>query len=231
MVIKDYKSKDAYRSLGLRRGKAAIKREISSLTPRRIYMWLGLFALIALVNYFVFVRFGPPHNTGLRVKPVQESHTISDTFAEWFDKGCKRYQEGDLEGAAKAYTKAITLNPEEIRSYFNRGIVYIQLDMHDEAIDDFNKVIALDPDYAEAYNNRAWAYLRKDMFDPAIQDCNKALVLDPTMATAYHTRGAAYRGKGLPEMAKLDFQKGCELGDINGCQDYERLLKTRDNET
>lgn len=225
MAIKDFKGKDTIRTLGLRRGKAAIKRETSSLTPKRVCMWLGLFALVALVNYFVFVRLGPIGKKEPMLHDTKEGHKRADTFAEWFDTGCKRYQEGDLKGAIEAYTEAIALKPEEIRSYFNRGIAYIELHMHDKAIDDYNTVIAMNPDYSEAYNNRGWAYLQKGLFDPAIRDCNKALTLDPHMATAYHTRGMAYKGKGMLETAKRDFQKSCELGDAHGCKAYEGLKK------
>ncbi len=231
MAIKDYKGKDTYRTLGLRRGKAAIKRETSPLTPKRVFMWLVLFALVALVNYFVFVHLRPIDKKGATLHDIKEGHKRADTFAEWFDTGCKRYQEGDLKGSIEAYTEAIALKPEEIRSYFNRGIAYIELHMHDKAIDDYNTVIAMNPDYSEAYNNRAWAYLQKGLFDPAIRDCNKALNLDPNMATAYHTRGMAYKGKGMLETAKRDFQKSCELGDAHGCKAYEGLSKTGNHET
>jgi tetratricopeptide (TPR) repeat protein len=231
MVIKDFKGKDTIRTLGLRRGKAVIKREVSPLTPKRVGLWLGLFALVALANYFVFVRLGPIGKKEPELHNINAGHERADTFAEWFDTGCKRYQEGDLKGAIEAYTGAIAMKPEEIRSYFNRGIAYIELHMLDKAIDDYNTVISMNPDYTEAYNNRGWALLQKGLFDPAIRDCNKALQLDPNMATAYHTRGMAYKGKGMLEAAKRDFQKSCELGDAHGCRAYEGLPEAGNNET
>lgn len=226
MPIKDYKDKDIYRALGLRRGKSAIKREISSITPGRVFLWLGLFAMIVFVNYLFFVHLKPINEKEIKIGPILKEHKSSDISADWFDNGYKKFQEGDFIAAADAYTKAIILKPDETRSYFNRATVYIKMGMHDNAIDDYNKVIALNPDYAKAYNNRGWIYLQKGLFDLAIQDCNQSLLLDSYMATAYHTRGMAYKGKGLFEMAKNDFQKSCELGDNNGCQEYGELLKT-----
>jgi tetratricopeptide (TPR) repeat protein len=229
MLIKDYKSKHTYTTLGLKRGKAAIRRETSRITPRRVFVWLGLFALVVFVNYLFFVRLGPINKKEINIDPTQEKHKKSNTFAQWFTAGYKRHQEGDLMGAAEAYTKAIILKPEEPRSYFNRGIVYIKMGEHDKAIDDCNKVIALDPGYAEAYNNRGWAYFQKGLFDRAIQDCNQALLLDPDMATAYHTRGMAYKAKGLFDMAKNDFQKSCKLGDSNSCKAYGEVSRAMSN--
>jgi len=225
MAIKDYKDKKSYRTLGLKKGKAAIKREISSLTPERVFMWLGLFGLVVFVNYLFFVHLGPSDEKETRRGLTLREHIRSDTLEEWFDKGYRRYQEGDLEGAVEAYTEAIIHRPEETSSYFNRGIVYVEMGEHDKAVDDYNKVIALDPDYADAYNNRGWAYLQKGLFDLAIQDCSQALILDPDMATAYHTRGMAHKRKGMFDMARSDFQKSCQLGDINGCQAYGELSK------
>jgi len=229
VLIKDYKSKHTYTALGLKRGKAAIRREISPITPRRVFVWLGLFALVVFVNYLFFVRLGPINKKETNIDPTQEKHKKSNTFAQWFITGYKRHQEGDLMGAAEAYTKAIILKPEEPRSYLNRGIVYIEMGEHDNAIDDCNKVIALDPGYAEVYNNRGWAYFQKGLFDRAIQDCNQALLLDPDMTTAYHTRGMAYKGKGLFDMAKNDFQKSCELGDSNSCKEYGEVSEAMNN--
>lgn len=226
MLIKDYKGKDTHRTLGLQRGKAAIKRETSSVKPARVFMWIGLCALVVFVNYLFLVRLGPLGKKEITIGPILRENAKPDTFEDWFDKGYKKYQEGDPVGAAEAYTKAIMLKPEETRSYFNRGIVYMTMDEYDKAIDDYNKVIGLRADYAEAYHNRGWAHFHKGQFDLAIQDCNQALLLNPDMVPVYLTRGMAYKAKGLLDMAKSDFQKSCELGDNSGCQAYGELSKT-----
>jgi tetratricopeptide (TPR) repeat protein len=223
MAIMDFKGKNTYRTLGLRRGKAAIKREASSLTPKRVCLWLGLFALVVLVNYFVFVRLGPIAKKRPNLYDIKEEHKRADAFAECFDTGCKRYQEGDLKGAIEAYSEAIARKPEEIRSYVKRGAAYSELRLYNQEIDDYDTVIAMDPDNSGAYHNRGRAYLKKGLLDPAILDCSKALTLDPHMAIAYRTRGMAYKGKGMLERAKSDFQKSCELGDAHSCKMYEGL--------
>jgi tetratricopeptide (TPR) repeat protein len=230
MTIKDFKGKNTYHTLGLRRGKAAIKRETSPLTPKRVCLWLGLFALVALLNYFVFVHLGPIGEKGPKLHGISDGYKRADAFAECFDTGCNKYQEGDLKGAIDAYSEAIALKPEEIRSYLNRGVAYIGLQMYNKAIDDCNTVIGMDPDHSQAYYNRARAYLQEGLLDPAILDCNKALTLDPHMAITYRTRGMAYKGKGMLERAKSDFQRSCELGDAHGCRAYEGLKQTTNHE-
>ena len=227
MVIKDYKGKNSDRTLGLKRGKAAIKRETSSLTPGKIVVWVAVFGLVFFINYLFFVHLKPINKKEINRDLTPKEHNMPDTIAELLDKGNKRYQEGNLVQAIEAFSKAINLNPKETKAYLDRGIAYSNMGMYDKAINDFTTLIALNPDYAEAYNNRGWAYLKKALFDRAIKDCSEALRLNPAMPTAYYTRGMAYKAQGLPDMARKDLQKSCELGNNSACQAYGELSKTK----
>jgi len=227
MNIKDYKGKNSDRTLGLKRGKAAIKRETSSLTPGRIVMWVALFGLVFFINYLFFIHLEPINKKEINRGLTPKEHTMPDNIAEWLDKGYKRYQEGNLIQAVEAFSEAIILNPKETRAYLDRGIVYSNMGMYDKAINDYTTVITLNPNHAEAYNNRGWAYLKKALYNHTIKDCGEALRLNPTMATAYYTRGMAYKAQGLLGMTRKDFQKSCELGNNSGCQAYKELSKTK----
>ena len=221
--MKDYKDKQTYVRLGLKKGKAAVRTGNSSNVKKKILVWFGLFLLVFVINYLFFIRFGPANIKGI-IGPVLKNHQRPHTIAQWSDEGCKLYQEGNLIRASKAYTKAIALKPEDSKIYLNRGIVYVKMENYSKAINDLNRAISLNPDYIEAFIKRGLAYLKKANFDHAINDCNYALSLDPNMAEAYYTRGIAFRGKGLPDEAKSDFKKSCELGNNNGCQEYEEIL-------
>jgi tetratricopeptide (TPR) repeat protein len=225
MHIQDYKGKHTYKTLGLKRGKAVLKKRTVSRKRIKVFVWIGLLTLVVFLNYLVFVRLGPLGKQEITIGPILEENTKPDTFEDWFDNGYQKYQEGDLAGAAEAYTKAIMLKPEETGSYFDRGIVYMTMGEYDKAVDDYSKVIGLRADYAEAYHNRGWAHFHKGQFDLAIQDCNQALLLNPDLVPVYLTRGMAFKAKGLLDMAKGDFQKSCESGDSSGCQAYGELLR------
>jgi tetratricopeptide (TPR) repeat protein len=223
MLIRDYKGKDTYKTLGLKRGKAAIKHRTSSKKTVKVCVWAGLFALVAIVNYFVFVHLGPFDKTEITIGPILRENRKPLTFEEWFDKGNKLSEDGDLAGAVHAYTKAIALSPENTRTYFNRGAVYITLGEYEKAVEDFNTVISRQGDYAEAYYNRGQAYFRSGLYDHAIQDCGQALLLDSQLAPAHVIRGMAYQAKGSVDSAKRDFHKGCELGDDDACRAYQQM--------
>jgi len=228
--MKDYKDKNTYIRLGLKKGKAAIKTGNSSNIKKKILTWLGLFLLVFVINYLFFIRFGPANIKGI-IGPALKNHKRTYTFAEWSDKGCKLYQEGDLTGASEAFTKAIALRPEDSKVYLNRGIVYVKMENYDRAINDLSRAISLNPGFIEALIHRGLAYLKKKNFGYAINDCDYALSLDPNLAEAYYTRGMAFRGEGLSDKAKSDFKKSCELGNNNGCKEYKEILYIKNDGT
>jgi tetratricopeptide (TPR) repeat protein len=225
MQIQDYKGKDTQRTLGLKKGKAVTRKRAFSKKRIKLFVWIGLVALVVFLNYLVFYYLAPFGKKEITAGPVVKENAEAHTFEHWFNEGHKNYQKGDLSGAEDAYTQAIMQQPDDVKSHFNRAIVYITMAEYDKAIQDYTKVIAMQADYPEAYYNRGWAYFHKDMFDNAIEDCNQALLLNPDMASAHLTRGMAYKAKGLLDKAKSDFQKSCELGDNNGCQAYGELLE------
>ena len=229
MVIKDYKGEDTYATLGLRRGKTVTRRRISPVRHKRIIMWIGLFGLVAVVNYIFFVHLGPAGKKEIREGQQLKESATSVPPVDWFDKGHERYQEGDLKGAAEAYTRAIAFSQKEGRSYNNRGVVYHMMGDHDKAIADYNKAIALNPDYAEVFDNRARTYMRKGLWNRAIQDADRAILLNSKTATAYHTRAMAYQRKGLSGKAKDDFHKACELGSTISCRAFKELSKSKND--
>jgi tetratricopeptide (TPR) repeat protein len=52
------------------------------------------------------------------------------------------------------YTKAIELEPNKSRAYYNRGLSKYEFNDYTGAIADYNIAIRLDPNYADAYYNR-----------------------------------------------------------------------------
>jgi len=57
---------------------------------------------------------------------------------EFFNEGI---QEEIPELKIEAYNRAIEINPYFTRAYFNRGIIYYNLNNYEKAIDDLTKVL------------------------------------------------------------------------------------------
>jgi len=69
------------------------------------------------------------------------------------------------------------INPNSAEAYSNRGVMWLEKDEIDKAINDFNKAIKLKPNYAIAYNNRGAARGKKGDDKNALDDFNKAINL------------------------------------------------------
>ncbi len=65
-------------------------------------------------------------------------------------------RKGLHDQAITDFNKAIELNPDDPRTYINRGNAYKEKGLYDRAIEDYGKAIALEPDDADAYSHLAW---------------------------------------------------------------------------
>jgi len=75
-----------------------------------------------------------------------------------FEQGTAMAVSGDYEGAAKAYDRSITLQPDNAKAYFNRSIVYIYLGDYNRATRDLDRAMAIRPANTNTYFQRAAAY-------------------------------------------------------------------------
>ncbi|MCY3664045.1 MAG: tetratricopeptide repeat protein [Gemmatimonadetes bacterium] len=88
------------------------------------------------------------------------------------DQSEKRYRQ-----AIEHYTKAIELNPQMARAYYNRGNANSDLKDYEEALKDYSKAIQLDPEYSDSFFNRANANADLCRFQEAVADYDEAIRL------------------------------------------------------
>lgn len=70
-------------------------------------------------------------------------------------------QLGQLDLAVADFSKAISLKPEAVEAWYNRGIAFIVGQQYDRGIADLSEAVRLKPDFARAYCNRGLALVRK----------------------------------------------------------------------
>jgi antitoxin component YwqK of YwqJK toxin-antitoxin module len=87
-----------------------------------------------------------------------------DKFYKLVSNGVRLLKEENFPAAAKAFEKAIELNPGYSDIYFYRGTANLYAFKFDEALQDYDRAIELEPLYMEALSNRAFARLRKYEF-------------------------------------------------------------------
>ena len=130
------------------------------------------------------------------------------------------------ELAIEYYTRAIELNPEYARTYYNRGIAYRKSGQYTQAIEDYTRAIELNPEYAVelnhelvvAYYSRGNAYADLGQYKQAIKDYDRAIELNPEYADAYNNRGLAYLMLNMIHAGCSDLKTACKLGDCKGLE-------------
>jgi tetratricopeptide (TPR) repeat protein len=126
--------------------------------------------------------------------------------------------------AIRDYSKAISLNPDFYEAYNNRATVYDTLDQPEPAIRDYTRSLALKPHF-RIYYNRGMSYAWVGAYANAISDFTHSLSLNPDNAGAYVNRGFAYLNIGDRQRARMDFERGCVMGDDTGCNRLNELTE------
>ena len=128
-----------------------------------------------------------------------------------FDRGLSAAKAQDWQTAAEAFSKAIRLNPSDVRFYRQRGAAYLHQDDPDRAITDFDEALRRAPNDAPTTYNRGVACFKKRDYDQALAEFGEAIRLDPSFRLAYLARSNTYARKGDEARAKTDRQKAAEL--------------------
>jgi tetratricopeptide (TPR) repeat protein len=118
---------------------------------------------------------------------------------------------GQLDKGFADFDKAVRLYPHE-RTFFTRGMAYLNINRYDKAIPDLMKSIDLNPKFGEAYYGLSLIKANQDSLDLAIQLCDKADKLSYQPGLSRQIRFTIYQKKGdfksvvngLTEAIKLD---------------------------
>ena len=130
---------------------------------------------------------------------------------DYFSLGLTHHQRGEYKEAIEYYGQAIEINPQDSKSYINRGTAKAVLGNRTEAIKDYDKAIEINPQYAEAYFNRGTIKAKPGNYTETIKDYDKAIEINPQYAEAYINRGNAKAGLGNHTEAIKDFDKAIEI--------------------
>ncbi|MBM3435130.1 MAG: tetratricopeptide repeat protein, partial [Bacteroidetes bacterium] len=122
--------------------------------------------------------------------------------------GC--FNDNKYPEAVSMATKAIALNPQFVKAYYNRGCYRLRMNLPEDAIADYSKVISLDPG-GSGYKARGYVYLVKKEYQKAVEDLSVAVINDPESAGSYYYRACAYSLQEKNSQALADFDKAIEL--------------------
>lgn len=137
-------------------------------------------------------------------------------------------QKGKLKDAAKAYKRAVKLDPQYAAAWNNLGTLNHAQRNYKAAVKNYDKSIAANPQLALAHKNRGAACLARGDVSQAFASFNQAYQLNPAvfdqassvsvrvsnenMATQYFYYAKLHAGAGRLDTAFQYLQKARELG-------------------
>ncbi len=95
--------------------------------------------------------------------------------------------------------------------YWERGMHYVKLKQHLNAIQDFTEAVTLNGKYTEAYLQRAISFARIEQYEEAYADLKLVERLEPTSLVLYSTRGSMSFYLGHYAEAAADFEHYLQL--------------------
>ncbi len=133
-------------------------------------------------------------------------------------EGDQHFRNGDYENAVAAYTEFLILKPRDVKTIYNRGRAYEELDMIDKAIADFETVLKEDPNHTNALLSMARYYhYRLEDYENSVFFLDKVIGLDGNNARAYLMRGKSHQKLANLKEAMSDYNSAInidrDLGD------------------
>lgn len=118
----------------------------------------------------------------------------------------------DVNNCTDALSVAGITPRDKAATYVNRGILYANLEMFDQALSDYDSANKILPNRVEVYVNRANIYYIKRIFDKAIAEYTRALELNVQKKhVIFYNRGLAYEHSDEYINAEADYRRSIEL--------------------
>jgi len=114
---------------------------------------------------------------------------------------------GELEGAAKMFKIAVSINSNYSEAHFNLAVMQQALGHLENAIDSYTKAVAIKPNYPDAHNNLGNILLDLGHYEAAIKSLEWAIAYQYDLAEAHNNLGNAFNKCGRVEAAIKSFER------------------------
>jgi len=149
------------------------------------------------------------------------TNTENRLYEQYFNQGITLINQEKYQQAIEQFTKALTLNPNDIQVYSWRRDAYIQLGQYQPAVEDCTLIISIAPRNIPAYIKRCFSHLSLGKYQQALEDSNKAISLislsfkqthtNSWLSQAYAQQAYAYKALGNSNKAIENYQKALDI--------------------
>tara|TARA_B100000686_G_C16731319_1_gene940865 strand:+ start:361 stop:930 length:570 start_codon:yes stop_codon:yes gene_type:complete len=146
----------------------------------------------------------------LSVNPIEKFDMTTEsekpkTADDWFQEGVALGRLGHNGSAIQAYERAVELEPNHFKAYFNMAVRYGKLLMNIKAAESFRKALEIKPDDVMTHYSLAVISNLIGDSDEAFKHYEEAILLNPSFAKAYSNMAMMYYAvkQGRPTIENL----------------------------
>lgn len=110
----------------------------------------------------------------------------------------------------------------EVNDFINAGIIYSNLNLHEDALRYYDNALLAEPHNAHVLNNKGYTLGLMNRHEEAIRCLDESIKNNPDFAYAYNNRGFSKIKTGKTEEGLTDINRGLEL-DKNNAYGYKNL--------
>jgi len=125
--------------------------------------------------------------------------------------GDEYFEVGEYDKAIESYNEYLKLNPRHVKTIYNRGRCYQELEQNKKALDDFNLVIQYDPINENALLSIGQEFYKQGEYKSTVYYSEKVIELDPNNAMAHYQLGRANHKQGFFRDAMNNYNSAINL--------------------
>ena len=143
------------------------------------------------------------------------------------EEGDVYYENGDYEQAIRLYSEYLELNPDNIKTLYNRGRAYEEMELFELAYQDFLAVLEEDSENLQANLSVGSYYYRKQDYTEATHFFDRAIKYHELSAQAHFLSARSYHKQGMIDEAMKGYNQAITLdGDYGDAYLYRGALKS-----
>jgi tetratricopeptide (TPR) repeat protein len=178
----------------------------------------GLAVLIAVLSLLTFAALQAQSTQEIETSSAETASDSGGVSAEnkmksslEFQKGKRKYMNGDYDGAMYHFEKSIEFNPQNSEALNYYGGAYFHKEQYDKAIDFYSRAISANDKAYWILHNKGVAEHHNGNYNAAIQDFSQTLEQKSDYYKSVYQRGLVYIEKNEYDLALGDFTNAIML--------------------